>query len=173
MVAAPSSVGCPVTFPKMARWGIGVVALHNAEEALTIPTWLPPRLAQLQSEFRIQPLAASSGRLYVGLVLATVVPAIWVAAARRSAPRTAGAYSVLVLYGVFLANAFVPHLAGALLLAGYVPGAITAGLLVVPFVLGLARRAVADGYATPRGAAFALVAAAAIYAPGVYALLGR
>jgi hypothetical protein len=157
----------------MARWGIGVVALHNAEEALTIPTWLPPRLAQLQSQFRIQPLAADTGRLYVGLLLATLIPAIWVAAARRSGPRTPGAYSVLVLYGVFLANAFVPHLAGALLLSGYVPGAITAGLLVVPFVLTLARRAVSEGYATPRGAALALIVAAAIYAPAVYALLGR
>ena len=119
LVAAPAALERrAVTFPKMARWGVAAVALHNVEEALTIPVWLPPRLAQLEAEFGIRPLAADTGRLYVGLVLATVIPAIWVAAAYRSPPRTFGAYSIVVLYGVFLANALVPHLAGAVLLGG-------------------------------------------------------
>jgi hypothetical protein len=161
-----------MTFPRMACWGIAVVGLHNAEEALTIPTWLPARLAQLQAEFRIQPLAADTGRLYLGLVLATVVPAVWIAIASRSAPRTIGAYSILVLHGVFLANAFVPHLLGTLLLGGYVPGAITAGALVVPFVVSLAWRAVADGYGSPRGVVLALLAGCVLYVPALRALLG-
>jgi hypothetical protein len=50
-----------MTFPRVAWCGVAVIALHNAEEALTIPTWLPPRLAELE------------------------------------APRSAGAYSILVL----------------------------------------------------------------------------
>lgn len=101
-----------MTFPRVAWCGLAVVAFHNGEEALTIATWLPPRLAQLEAQFRIQPLAADPGRLYVGLVVATLIPALWVAMAFRSPPRSAGAYSIIVLYGFFLANAFVPHLLG-------------------------------------------------------------
>jgi hypothetical protein len=156
----------------MAWYGLVVIALHNAEEALTIPTWLPPRMAQLEAQFQIRPLAAVPGRLYVGLVLATVLPALWVAAASRSAPRSAGAYSILVLYGIFLANAFVPHLLGAALLGGYVPGAATAAVLVVPFVTALVRRAVAERYASTRGALVALAVAFALYVPALRALLG-
>jgi len=151
---------------------MAVVALHNAEEALTIPTWLPPRLAQLERQFHIQPLAADPARLYVGLLLATLIPAIWVAFASRTAPRRLGAYSILVLYGVFLANAFVPHLAGALLLGGYVPGVITAGLLVLPFTVWLSCRAVMDGYASRQGVVVALLAAVLLYLPAWGVLLG-
>jgi hypothetical protein len=161
-----------MTFAKLAWCGVLVVALHNAEEAVTIPTWLPRRLAQIESQFGIRPLAAAPGRLYFGLALATLVPLAWVALASRSAPRSAGAYSILVLYGIFLANAFVPHLLGVALTAGYVPGAITAGLLVIPFVAWLCRRALADGYASTRGLVAALLIAAAVYVPGLWALLG-
>jgi hypothetical protein len=75
-----------VTFPRVAWCGVAVVALHNAEEALTIPSWLPPRLARLEAEFRIQPVAADTGRLYWGLVAATLIPMIWVALAFRTPP---------------------------------------------------------------------------------------
>ena len=168
----PGLEGNVVTFPRAAWCGVAVVALHNAEEALTIPTWLPPRLAKLEVEFRIQPWAADSGRLYWGLVAATLIPAIWVAIASRGAPRSIGAYSIIVLYGVFFANAFVPHLLGTVLLASYVPGAVTAGLLVVPYTVWLARRAVVDGYVTKPGLAVALLVAASLYFPALQAVLG-
>jgi hypothetical protein len=160
------------TFPRVARWGVVVVALHNAEEALTIPTWLPPRLSELEAQFGIRPPAADPERLYSGLLLATLVPAVWVALATRSAPRSAGAYSILALYGVFLANAFVPHLLGALWLGSYVPGALTAGGLVVPFSLWLGYRAVVDGYASRWGLIVAVAVACALYFPACAALLG-
>lgn len=161
-----------MTFPRLAWWGLAVVALHNLEEALTLPAWFARHRAQLEAEFQIRPLAAEPARLFVGLVLVTVIPAIWVALASRAAPRSAGAYSILVLYGVFLANAVVPHLSGAVLLRGYVPGVLTAGLLVVPFTAWLVRRSWTDGYATKRGAALALTAAVLLYLPGLWALLG-
>jgi Protein of unknown function with HXXEE motif len=161
-----------VTFPRVAWCGVAVVALHNAEEALTIPTWLPPRLARLEAEFRIQPLAVDSAQLYWGLAVATLIPIFWVAVASRGGPRSIGAYSIVVLYGVFLANALVPHLLGTVLLASYVPGAVTAGLLVVPFTVWLARRGVVDGYVSKTGLAVALLFAASLYFPALRALLG-
>jgi hypothetical protein len=156
----------------LARCGIAVIALHNAEEAATIPTWLPPRLAMLEERFGIRPMAVDVDRLYAGLVMVTLLPAIWIALASRSDPRSAGAFSIIVVYGVFLANAFVPHLLGAFLLGGYVPGALTAGLLVVPFTAWLAYRALADRYVS-RGELFtALLVAFVLYAPALGALLG-
>jgi hypothetical protein len=77
-----------------------------------------------------------------------------------------------VLYGILLANAFVPHLLGTLLLASYVPGAVTAGVLVIPFTIWLAYRAVVDGYASGRGVALALLVAVAVYGAGLRSLLG-
>ena len=160
-----------MTFPGIAWCGVVVIALHNAEEALTIPRWLPARLAELEARFRIQPAAADTDRLYLGLVMATLLPALWIAIASRSAPRSAGAYSILVLYGVFLANAFVPHLLGTLLLASYVPGVATAVALVIPFTIWLTRRALVEKYASGRGVVLALLVAVALYLPGLRALL--
>jgi hypothetical protein len=162
-----------MTFPRLARCGVAVVALHNAEEALTIPNWLPPRLTELEALFGIRPLAADTGRLYLGLTLATLLPALWIAIASRSAQRSAAAYSIVALYGIFLANAFVPHLLGAVLLASYVPGVVTAALLVVPFTVWLIHRALVEKYASTRGAVVALLIAVALYFPALRALLWR
>jgi len=159
-------------FRRAAWCGVVVVALHNAEEALTIPDWLPPRLPTLAADFGIRPLAADAEQLYVGLLMATIVPLAWVALAARSDPRSVGAHSIFVLYGVFVANAFVPHLLGVLVLRDYVPGAITAGVLVVPYAVWLSRRAVIEGYVSRRGLLVALGTAITVYVPACLVLLG-
>src|ERR1051325_7469886 len=115
-----------MTFTRLARWGLVGIAAHNAEEALTIPIWLPSRLHELETRFGVRPPLTDIRLFYASLIVATIVPAIWVMIATRSEPRGVGAYSILVLYGVFAANALVPHLVGAILLGGYVPGVITA-----------------------------------------------
>jgi uncharacterized protein with HXXEE motif len=162
-----------VTFPRVAWCGVVVVALHNAEEAVTIPTWLPPRLATLEAELGIRPWTADPGRFYLGVLAATLVPPLWIALCWRARPRSLRACSILTLYGVFLVNAFVPHLLGALLLRSYVPGLITAVLLVIPFTTWLARRALLDGYVSGPGLLAALLVSALLYVPGLWALLGR
>lgn len=169
----PGQVATPaMTFSRLAWCGLVVVALHNAEEALTIPTWLPARLEELETRFHMRPLAADTDRLYPGLIMATLLPVIWVALTARSGPRSIGTYSILVLYGFFLANAIMPHLAGSLVLGGYTPGVITAGLLLVPFSAWLGFRAVADGYASKWGLCVSLLVAVALYIPACAALLG-
>jgi hypothetical protein len=162
-----------MTFPRVARWGLAVIAAHNAEEAITIPTWLPPRLHELETRFGVRPPITDPGLFYMSVSVATIVPAIWVLIASRSAPRSVSAYSIVVLYGVFAANALVPHLLGALALGGYVPGVITAVGLVVPLTIWLCRRAVVDDYASPRGVGIAVLIAAIVYAPAVAILLGK
>ena len=159
-------------FQQLARYGLAAIALHNLEEALTMPAWLIPRLAQLEAQFGIRPLAEDLSRFYPGLVVATLVPAIWIAIASRAAPRSAGAYSILLLYGVFFANALAPHILGAVLLGSYVPGLLTAVVLVIPFTIALGRRALIDNYASPAGLAATLVVAFALYIPALAVLLG-
>jgi len=161
-----------MTFPRFARWGLVVIAAHNAEEGLTIPAWLPSRVHGLETRLGIRPPLTDPVLFYATLIAATIVPAIWVLIASRSGPRSVGAYSILVLYGVFAANALVPHLAGAIMLGGYVPGVITAVALIIPFTIWLSRQAILDDYARPNGLALALVAAAIVYAPAVAILLG-
>jgi hypothetical protein len=103
--------------------------------------------------------------------MATLLPALWIAIASRSAPRSAGAYSILVLYGVFLANAFVPHLVGTALLASYVPGVVTAVALVIPFTAWLIHRALVENYSSSPGVVVALLVAVVLYFPALRALL--
>jgi hypothetical protein len=88
------------------------------------------------------------------------------------APRSVGAHAIFVLYGVFCANAFVPHLLGVFLLRDYVPGAVTAALLVVPYSAWLSHRALADRYVSTGGLVVAFGAAITAYAPALVALLG-
>jgi uncharacterized protein with HXXEE motif len=161
-----------MTFPRLARWGLAVVAAHNAEEAITIPTWLPPRLHELETRFGVRPPITDPHLFYVSVTVATIVPAVWVLLASRAAPRSRASYSILVLYGLFAANALVPHVVGALMLRGYVPGVITAVTLVIPFTIWLCRRAVIGKWASRWGMMVALVIAAIVYAPAVAVLFG-
>jgi hypothetical protein len=169
-------------FPQLARYGLAAIALHNLEEALTMPAWLAPRLTQLEAQFGIRPLAEDTARFYPGLVVATLVPAVWIAIASKrlearqpgspGASRLPSTYSILLLYGVFFANAIAPHLAGAVLLGSYVPGLATAVALVIPVTIALARRALIDQYASPAGLATTVVIAFMLYIPALAVLLG-
>ena len=66
--------------------------------------------------------------------------------------------------GALLANA-ATHPVQALAAGGYVPGVVTAVVLVLPFTLLALRRAVGDGAATRRGALAACAAGLVLQAP--------
>jgi hypothetical protein len=147
--------------------GILVVALHNLEEALTTPKWLPLHRNGIAAATGIQPPAPAPHVLYASLIVVTLLPALWLLLASRARRKSLCAYSCLVLLGIFFANAFVPHILGALSLRSYVPGLVTAVGLVIPFFLAFVSRGLASGYFSGLGA-LAATAAAVI----VYALLG-
>jgi hypothetical protein len=163
-------VGPP--FRRLVLWGIVAIALHNAEEALTMPAWMERRLPEVAARLGLGDMRPPPAeRIYRGLVAVTVVPALCLlAAAARSPPRGAGVYAALAVFGVFLWNALVPHLALTVFLGEYTPGVVTAGLLTLPWGLLSYRRAVAEGLAG-RGPALAVLAASAIlYALGMLLL---
>jgi hypothetical protein len=144
-----------------------VVALHNLEEALTAPSWLPLHRSGVAAATRIQPPAPAPHVLYAGLIVVTLLPAFWLLLSSRAPRKSLRAYSCLVLIGVFFANAFVPHIVGALYLRSYVPGLGTAVGLVIPFFLAFVSRGLASGHFSRLGV-FAAMAAAVV----IYALLG-
>ena len=162
----------PMRFTARSWLGVAVIAAHNLEEALTAPGWLQPRLPQLRERFGVAPLAAEPERFYTGLILVVVVAAGWVAMASRAAPRTLAVHSLIVLYGMFLVNAFVPHLTASFILREYTPGVLTAALLVIPYCVWYFTRALVEGLVGRAGFVAAASAAIVLYVPLLLTLMG-
>jgi hypothetical protein len=152
--------------------GVAVIVVHNLEEGLTAPAWLSPRLGELSQRFGIVPLAADAERFYVGLTIVTLASALWVAIASRGAPHSARVVSLMTLFGIFLINAFVPHIAGTIILREYVPGVISAVGLVGPFCAWHFNNAVAERWVDGRELAVALGLAVVFYVPAFWAIAG-
>jgi hypothetical protein len=161
-----------MSLPGRSWVGVGVIAAHNAEEALTAPTWLEPRLPELLQRFGMVPLAVDAERLYVGLTLVTLVAAGWVAVASRAAPRSVAVHSLIALYAIFFVNALFPHVAGSVLLGGYTPGVLSAVALVVPYCLWYFRRALSERWVGGGGFVAAFAVGGVLYGPAVWTLAG-
>jgi uncharacterized protein with HXXEE motif len=161
------------------RWAIWllplVLALHNLEEGLFFPRYLPRVLGRLPAGLRdwIGPVTLRD--MGVALALATLLPlgfCLWAAA--RPASRTA-LWLVLAMWATLLLNV-AWHVAAALVLfGGYAPGVATAVALNLPLSVLVLRRAAAEQWLSPR-ALWALVPGAlAFHLPGAFGvmLLGR
>jgi hypothetical protein len=155
-------------FRRLLLLGVVTIALHNLEEALTLPQWLEARLPVALEQLSLPPLQPPSrGVLLRGLALVTLLPALVLAAGCWS---RAAAQASLVVVAIYFWNALVPHVAGALLLREYVPGVLSAALLTIPYAAALFRRAVREGVISRVGAVLALLLAAVLYPLGMLAL---
>ncbi|MFI6465544.1 HXXEE domain-containing protein [Streptomyces sp. NPDC050528] len=136
------SVEVGVTFGLLAAW-----AVHDLEEVVTVPGWVPGRVPGLRERFPRVPervwqrLEATDGREF-----ATAVALMGgvVAAAAGDGHRTGGRSGFYqgALNGFGL-HALV-HLGQAVVVRGYTPGVVTSPLVVIPFTLwarGRLRRA--------------------------------
>jgi hypothetical protein len=127
-----------------------VIALHNAEEALTAPAYLP-RVGEYVARvpaLRDAGLPPSLTQLYVALVVVTVVPALlvgWATTGRASAAKRG---VVAVVAAALLWNVLLPHLSAMVALRGYAPGGLTAVLVNLPFCIYFFRRSSRDGILT-------------------------
>jgi len=153
--------------------GFAVILLHNLEEAITAPRWIAAHAQELQARFGLERTpAANAGVFYTSLTVLTIVILLWIAAASRARERSFGVYSLVFLFAVFFCNALIPHIAGAVLLRGYVPGVVTAALLVIPFVTSWSIRAFREGWVSTRGFLVTVAVAVVFYAVAVGPLLG-
>ena len=99
--------------------------LHNAEEALTMPTQLgvsPVSLLQLPTY----------NQFLLSVAILTIVAIFAYIAAMRTKNGKTYLFISTAIAAALLFNVFVPHLAAAILTLKYTPGLITAVLLNLP-----------------------------------------
>ncbi len=135
---------------RQALWLVpALLAVHNAEEALFFPRYLPLVLARLPRGWQSVAAPLTTGQVWSALAVVTSVAfavAWW--AHRRPDNRTA-LWLLLLIQSAVLLNAFW-HLAVAVVLfSGYAPGMVTALVLNLPFSLYLLRRAVREQWLSP------------------------
>ena len=152
-----------------------LLAVHNAEEAVMFPRYLP--LVRVLLPDSARPIAAGVRyeQMLIALAIATIVPlgiAIWAVARPRS---PVALWSVLLIQAVVLLNV-AAHVGSALLiLRGYGPGLATALAVNLPFSLYLLRRAAREQWTTRQGLLALAPAAFVVHGPlllGVIALAG-
>jgi uncharacterized protein with HXXEE motif len=137
-----------------------VIALHNAEEAVTADAYLPrvseiiERIPALRDAAIVPP---SLPRLYLALVVVTLVPALIIAWATTGRDSFAKRQIVALMAAALLWNVFLPHLSAMVVLRGYAPGGLTALAVNLPFCLYFFRRSSADGMLTRRQIAITLI----------------
>ena len=136
-----------------------VIALHNAEEALTAPAYLP-RVGDYVSRvplLRDAGLPPSLTQLYIALVVVTIVPALmigWATSGRESAAKRG---LVAVVAAALLWNVLLPHVSAMIAFRGYAPGGLTALLVNLPFCVYFFRRSSRDGILTRGEMTWAIV----------------
>ena len=137
-----------------------VIAFHNAEEGITAGEYLPrareiiERVPALRERGLLPP---SLPRLYLALIIVTVVPALvigWATTGRDSGVKRE---VVAVIAAALLWNVFLPHVSAMIVLRGYAPGGITALVVNLPFCLYLFRRSLSEQMLTRTQLTVALI----------------
>jgi hypothetical protein len=152
-----------------------LLALHNLEEGLFFPRYVPRVLGWLPAGVRDWIGPVSPREMGVALALATVIPlgfSLWAVA--RPASRSA-LWFVLAMWATLLLNV-VWHVVVAIgLFRGYAPGLATAVCLNLPVSLLVLRRAAAEQWLDRRARWALAPAALAFHLPGAAGvmLLGR
>ena len=154
------AIGQRLSYRSLQRLLVLVIGIHNAEEALTAPTYLSrvrdylaafPRLAEHAG-------AVSLGRLYLALLVVTIGPAMivgWATTGRQSSRKR---MVLAVLVAALFWNVFLPHLPAAVMSRGYAPGVATAVGINLPFAIYFFRRSARERMLTRRQITAALLA---------------
>jgi hypothetical protein len=148
-----------------------LLALHNAEEAIFFPRYLPFVLARLPSGWQAVAGPVTSGQVWLALAAITLLGfavALW--ADRRPSSRAA-VWLLLLIQTTMLVNALWHLGAAVVLFGGYAPGLATAVLLNAPFSIYLLRRARAEGWVSRRALLALMPAALVVHGPLLSVLL--
>jgi hypothetical protein len=135
------------------------LAIHDTEEYFTFPMFLNSLNGKLAGWLPAPPSQQTVNNLHIALILATVLPAIFLFWAIFS-PRQWLVVASLLVEVVLLVNACF-HVLTAVLHGGYVPGLISAVLINLPFGMYVMRRAVGERWIGVR-VALQLVAVAVL-----------
>jgi hypothetical protein len=143
--------------PRRVLWLVPILlAVHNAEEALFFPRYLPFVLARLPAGWQAVAAPLTTGQVWSALAVVTVT-AFAVAGWAHLRPESQVArWLLLLIQAAVMVNACWHAAVAIVLFGGYAPGLVTALLLNLPFSLYLFRRVVAEGW-VGRAALWALV----------------
>jgi len=150
---------------KRQLWMIPIIlAIHNAEEALTMPRWVMANLAAVRGAipFGID-IQFSPAQLRASLLVATVVPFIVTLLCARGEKKSKRVYLLLLLQAIVLLNVFIPHLSWTIRNLQYNPGLLTALFLNLPFSFFFFRTGYREGYIDARGLPWLFLLAAVLY----------
>ena len=138
-----------------------LLALHNAEEALFFPRYLPFVISRLPGGWQSLAAPLTTGQVWAALAVVTAgaFAVAWWAVRRPASP--AARWTLLLVQTTMLLNALWHVLTAAVLFGGYAPGLVTGVLVNLPFSIYLLRRAAAERWLSPP-ARWALVPAALV-----------
>jgi Protein of unknown function with HXXEE motif len=147
------------------------VAVHNLEEAITFPRYLPLVLQRLPEAWRAIAGPITLGQVWAALAVVTLIPfalAIWAALRPELA---APVWLLLLIQATLLLNVVWHVGAATVLFDGYAPGLTTAVLLNLPFSIYLIRRAAKENWVSPRARWALLPGALLVHGPVISGLL--
>lgn len=121
------------------------VALHNAEEAISMPGWVAAHSGQIPFHRSVHP---EPFRIWGGLLALTLAAFVVTFFSARRGKESVWAYLSFGFAVAMLANVLVPHVLATLVFGGYTPGVATAVLVNLPVMSILLFRAVREGWVT-------------------------
>jgi len=104
------------------------LTLHNAEEAIWMPSWQVRHAGQLP----IHPPGAVQIRVLLVLLTVAAYAVTWLSV--RRGPGSVWVYLTFGYIVAVLVNVLVPHVPAAIAFRGYAPGVVTAVLINLPLM---------------------------------------
>ena len=133
-----------------------LLAVHNAEEALLFPRYLPLVLGRLPEGWRALAGALTLGQVGTALALVTLIPLLLVIWATRRPESAVPLWLLLLVQATVLLNVLWHVSTAMVVFDGYAPGLMTAVLINLPFSVYLLGRAARERWVS-RGAMWALL----------------
>jgi hypothetical protein len=147
------------------------MAVHNTEEAIFFPRYLPLVLERLPEAWRSVGGPITLAQVWAALLAVTLIPVGLAAWATLKPARAAPVWLLLLIQATLLVNVFW-HIGTAIVLfEGYAPGLATAVLLNLPFSVYLMRRAVEENWVSQLARWALLPSAVVVHGPGLSRLL--
>ncbi|HET7469381.1 MAG TPA: HXXEE domain-containing protein [Gemmatimonadales bacterium] len=138
-----------------------LLAIHNAEEALFFPRYLPFVLYRLPAGWQALIAPLTTGQVGAALAVVTAVAFLFAGWAYQRPESRLALWLVLLIQATVLLNVLWHLAAAVVLFGGYAPGVVTALLINLPFSLYLLGRARQEHWLSSR-ALWALVPAAVV-----------
>jgi hypothetical protein len=157
---------------RQALWLIPVeLAIHNAEEALTLPRYLPVIRDRLPVTLAAMASGIQIADLWVALAAVTIAPLGVVVWADRRPRSQAACWWALMVQAVMAINVLSHVLIAAFVLRGYGPGLVSALVVNPPVSAYLLGRASREGWVPPGAQRALWPAALFIHGPVLWGTL--